>query len=385
MSGSKENKRANTDAEHHLFIIWEKARQYEKEILGDITKNFELISKTEVTWSPEKFSENLSRFYGANLPPGSGKEEHCGTGPFLVVIIKDHNPVYNDHETTSGLENVNSNVFLSKSRYREISLGGHKIHATNSTKEFDHDAALLFGDELDTYLTTRGRTITKRIHKDLAGAHGWSSLEELFFVLNKATRYVVMRNFDPLPGKYYSNEHGDIDILTDDYVHFQYVSNATPVFPEEYRVHNRVSINGEEVLFDFRYVGDGYYDTAWQKNILASRLFINGIFIPNERNHFYSLLYHALIHKYEIADDYVEKINQLNSQQLFTHRPINRAWFMQYGCSLLGSFLADNKYAITVPEESVRYNTRAVEKTRRGMWKRKPFWYLKKRVLRTIR
>ena len=78
--------------ELHLFIIWENASYKKDEILEDIKKSFEIIKIYKMIWDKDKFSENLSRFYGTNLPAGSGKEQHCGTGPFILIIVKDKNP-----------------------------------------------------------------------------------------------------------------------------------------------------------------------------------------------------------------------------------------------------------------------------------------------------
>ena len=78
--------------ELHLFIIWENARNKQEEIIKDIKENFEIINIYDICWSKDKFSNNLSRFYGTNLPKGSGKEQHCGNGNFLLIIIKDLKP-----------------------------------------------------------------------------------------------------------------------------------------------------------------------------------------------------------------------------------------------------------------------------------------------------
>ena len=82
--------------ELHLFIIWQNGREKQEEILQDIKENFKIIKLYEVEWDKEKFSNNLSRFYGTNLPKGSGKEVRCGNGKFLLVILKDLNPIYKE-------------------------------------------------------------------------------------------------------------------------------------------------------------------------------------------------------------------------------------------------------------------------------------------------
>ena len=45
--------------ETHLFILWENAREKEKEILEDIKKNFEILGLYNMKWNKENFSNNL--------------------------------------------------------------------------------------------------------------------------------------------------------------------------------------------------------------------------------------------------------------------------------------------------------------------------------------
>ena len=95
--------------EIHLFIIWEKARYKQDLILEDLNNKFSIIDVKEITWSKFYFSSNLTRFYGENLPKGSHKENHCGNGSFLAIIVEDLGPRYNERLTTKGLEKVNIN------------------------------------------------------------------------------------------------------------------------------------------------------------------------------------------------------------------------------------------------------------------------------------
>ena len=138
--------------ELHLFILWKNALYKKDEIINDMKSKFEIVNMYNLTWSNEKYSENLSRFYGTKLPDGSAKEEHCGRGTFLLVIVKDKSPVYNYRNTTAGKEYVNTNMFDSKAMYREWTGGGHKIHCTNSIKETNHDLTLLLDKNVEDYL-----------------------------------------------------------------------------------------------------------------------------------------------------------------------------------------------------------------------------------------
>ena len=60
--------------EIHLFIIWNNAYYELNEIISDISINFNILKQIEIIWSKDKFSENLTQFYGINLPNNSGKD-----------------------------------------------------------------------------------------------------------------------------------------------------------------------------------------------------------------------------------------------------------------------------------------------------------------------
>lgn len=345
--------------EYHLFIIWEHARTHEKEILRDIADSFDITHIFDIKWSKKHFPDNLSRFYGTNLPPGSDKEAHVGRGRFLVVLVDDKEPNYNHHETSRGVELVNSRTFSSKAKYRNLTGGGHKIHATNNKSEFSHDLFLLLSMNIEGVHKKYGKVHDETIFidKDLVGAEGWNNLEEVFNTLNETIEYVVMRNYTPLPEEYYSATHGDIDFLVRDYQNAQFILRAQPVFSEPYRVHNKIVVDRKEVLLDLRYIGDNYYDTSWQENILKTKLLYNNLYVMDEENHFYSLLYHALVHKPSVGDDYVSTLRSLNKNLAVTHKEINKQWFTNGSATTeLGVYLANKQYAITQPEQSVYYN-----------------------------
>ena len=118
------------------------------DILNDLKKKFELLEVYEVNWSPEFFSDNMSRFYGVNLPPGAFKANQHDFGPFLLCIIEDKNPIYGNRETAKGETHVNINTFDAKQTYRSWTGGGNNIHASNTEEETEHDLVLLLGKNL---------------------------------------------------------------------------------------------------------------------------------------------------------------------------------------------------------------------------------------------
>jgi len=311
--------------ELHLFIIWKNAECEKQRIIDDISKRFDIYTIYEVQWSEARFSENMSRFYGQKLPPNSSKELHCGVGLFTVVVLSDANPKYEVRNTTQGSTIVNVNLFDAKTLYRRWTGGGHRIHATDNLQETNHDLVLLFGLTTDEFLYKNKDKMwdgkTKIIRRDLTGAEDWKSIEELFHVLNATMDYVVLRNFEGLPEAYNIEGHGDIDLLVSDYKEAVWITNAKPVFKESHRVHNHIRIGSKKVAFDFRFLGDNYYDERWELQILNNRLpDTSGLYYrPNEEDYFYSLLYHAIMHKPTISKDYIQRLSMLAEKVKIEH------------------------------------------------------------------
>ena len=168
--------------ELHLIVLWHNARYREKEILEDIQKNLQIVECYDIKWSKDKVASNFTRFYGEKLDNGSFKEKECGTDSFLLVVVMDNSPVYEFVETSRGSEYVNVNLFNLKSKYREWTRGGHKIHTTNTPEETNHDITLLLGVNYEDYLAEHNGNWDgkiKSIERNLTGAEEWKSLEEI--------------------------------------------------------------------------------------------------------------------------------------------------------------------------------------------------------------
>ena len=286
--------------ELHLFILWERARAKEKEILKTIQSHLKILECYDIAWCKRDVANNFSRFYGTKLNNNSSKEKECGNGRFLLVTVLDESPEYGFLETSRGHEYLNTNLFQLKKKFRNLTGGGHKVHSTNSTREANHDITLLLGKNYHDYLKTAPSEWDgsyKRLEQNLIGCNGWNNLEELFYTLNNTINYVVLRNHECLPKQFCTIEHGDIDILVDDYQNAAFLLNAKPVYKTPNRVHHRNIVNEQEVFWDIRYVGDEYYCKEWQEAMLSTKVTQNSINIQSPENYFYSLVYHACIHK----------------------------------------------------------------------------------------
>ena len=363
--------------ELHLFIIWENGREKQQEIISDINNCFKIINVYEIEWDKDEFPNNLSRFYGTNLPKGSRKEVHVGNGKFLLVVIKVSNPVYETRMTSKGEKIVNINMFDKKSEYRELTGGGDKVHGTNNEIETNHDLTLLLDKNIEDYLKENNTTwdgSIKEIKKNLFGSEKWNTVSEMFYALNNCINYAILRNYETLPEEIYQNEHNDIDIICDSLEDAAYVLNAKPVFEEDYRVHYKTKVEDKVANFDLRHVGDNYYYIEMEKSILKNRIFNDkGFYTLNKNDYFYSLLYHALIHKEIFKEDYKIKLADMNIERIDKNTTIS-----EYAM-ILKKWMIVNEYIIVEPEDkTVMLNPKNVELF-------KPLVYRKKEIVEDLK
>lgn len=301
-------------SELQLFIIWSNAYYKRDEIICDIEKRFKILGIHKVSWNKTDFSKNLTRFYGENLPRNSNKEKLCGNDPFTLIVVEDNNPLYKTRMTSKGPKVVNVNMFDSKEMYRNWTGGGHLIHGTNSDEEFKHDIILLTGYSKFDYLKRYEANNSEIIYEDyteMPGENGWKDINQVLYVLNETVNYVVLRNFDGMFSDFSKRIHGDIDILTDNRYLTKLALNAKPVHSSKHRVQHIIKIGDGGTFLDIRYVGDNYYCKEWEENIIKNRIKDGrGFYRPDEDNFIYALLYHALVQKKKISEDYVDAFKQ---------------------------------------------------------------------------
>lgn len=337
-------------SELHLVVLWEFARGEEKRILEDLPRHVEVFHTEVLRW-PGDPKACFGRFYGANLADASGKVLTCGGGPFRLIVVRDNAPRYGLVETSRGLESANLNLFELKTLYREWTGGGHKVHTTNTVAEAEHDIFFLTGHTAAEWASGRPSGDLQV----LPGQGGWASLRELFSFLGRFSPYVVLRNAETLPDGFDPTLHGDIDLLVENADATARLLGARKVFPEPHRVHYEVTVAGRPVRFDFRFVGDGYYDTRWERQMLSRRVAADGVFLLHPEDAYFALVYHALYQKFEIAPDYVSKAAALAAAASLPWTDYADA------LSRLEEFLARNGYDKTRPADiSVRWNERLV-------------------------
>lgn len=143
---------------------------------------------------------------------------------------------------------------------------------------------------------------------------GWNNIEEMFAALHEADfKYIILRNYEEIDDdNFYTSGHADIDFLTIDGRKFAKIIHGYPRFTEDDGIHYIVKIQDTEVVVDTRTIGDGYYDTNWEKDMIYNRkLFAGRFYIADDVNYYYSLIYHAILQKRELADDYLHRLNEM--------------------------------------------------------------------------
>lgn len=165
------------EKELYLFILWQKARFMEKNIINDIKKNFEIYQSYEVKWTPELFANNLARFYGKKLPKGCRKEKEIGCGPFLLLFVYDNNPLCDKN-------NRNFNISSAKQKYRQL-LGANLIHASDNPEETLENSLFLLGKSIKEIEKETPQPSPILYHQDIKGISSWISIEEALDIVKK--------------------------------------------------------------------------------------------------------------------------------------------------------------------------------------------------------
>lgn len=173
----------------------------------------------------------------------------------------------------------------------------------------------------------------------------YRSLNDFFEELNKDVKYVILRNFENLFEDLTILAHPDMDFLCENRQKFLEIVSTESRGKSDDFVHRKVRIAGKEVAIDIREVGDGYLDSAWEKKILSNRVMTDrGFYVPDKENYLFSLLYHVLIQKKQIASDYQEKLKGVIGQaDVFERNSLLRQ---------LEEYMRTEGYQYTYPESS---------------------------------
>ncbi len=303
-------------------LLWPSGRAHEKEILTDLTSRFEVKRVFDISWSSDCFYQNMYRFYGDRQSTRTIKEKRGKGGAFRLFVVYDAQPEMEIRTTSRGLALVNSRFFDNKKRYRALVGGKFRIHGSNNAEEVDHDLALLIGMNSTDFLSAHPQGwdgIVTELSRDVTGARGWNSTQELFYTLNAAEPYLVRRPVERL------------EFLVLDAVRFSFLAGSK----------QHLLIAGKKIPCDTREIGDGFVDPQWARAMLANRVRDkDGVYRPRAEDQLYAWIYHALIHQRTLAPEDLAAFGGRTEQDLRSD---------------LYSFLVKHGYQVVEPRDTTLF------------------------------
>lgn len=340
---------SNNAPEFYLIILWEKCN-INPEIVKEKVKEFNMtVELTEGELEKKSQLQFIEQLYYKSITDFNEKIKRVGCNKFQIGIIKDENPNYSITPTTRGFQLINKNVFQLKKELRELSSVSDGVHISDTREESEHNIFLAFS------------IIYERINlKNLKfKPNKISTLEDAFSFLNISTKYVVQRNFDEVFDRDKANHgHGNIDILVEDTESVARLIGAIPATEDPLRKLYKLQFYENEILIYIRDVRDNYYDSIWSKEILHSRTFndVYNFYIPNHSNHIYMLMYHSLIHKFDLnSDSSKEYLDQL----IDLTKSIKGGEIHNWNEAIISlrRFMLKNQYFISTPiDKTVKVN-----------------------------
>lgn len=298
-----------------LFVLWEAARDVEAAVLADMSARFRILKQFEVMWSQAEWETHLRTFYGLVSPVWAVKRLRNGSGAFRVVMVEDSSPVYDLRANMRGqLEKVDVNVWEAKRRYRKQAGVKDAVHSSVNLRETRQNFAMLTGVPLAEFLArTDLDGAVEALSAPPVTERGWRDVWQFFRIMNECTPYVVLRNAQDIGADAASGLHGDIDLLVGNLNEFSAFAGAVKVKSKSWHSAYVVNIANRPVKLDLRVPGDGYYDEAWERDMLERRVLRDGLYVQGDGNDLTSLLYHALVHKETVSADYRERFGDIEA------------------------------------------------------------------------
>lgn len=141
----------------------------------------------------------------------------------------------------------------------------------------------------------------------------WDSLRSVFDQLNNSANYAILRNWEELSTEDFLQGHEDVDIICDNPKKVIKALGAVKEPVWGHNCHYFIKCGNKLIEIGIRYVGDDYYDSCWEKEMLSTRVFDKrlGAYVLAEDMYLYSLLYHAFLHKRKLSDDYYTRLKEM--------------------------------------------------------------------------
>ncbi len=322
-----------------ILVIWDSKNKDKIERKIKENKNINILDKIKLrkNFYKDIYKDKIfwiDQFYNKKISRNTNKLSKN----IFVYLIESINPVFklNKMIFSKNERVVDHKIFQFKKKIRNNRLS--IVHISDNFEESKRNAIFFSKSENDYPAKYFSKT-----------QHIFDSKNDFFKSLNrsKKLKYVVLRN--------QNSKKEDIDILVNDYYLFKkiadshsykkknltFISNSgDPIEDNGIKVSNYVKIKNEILKIDVRFIGDGYFDSNWQKKILNQRKFRHGYYIPNNENYIYSLIYHIVYHKGYIDNKYMSIIKKNFGLNIGDFDKITQ---------IINNYLSSKKFKITRP------------------------------------
>ncbi|NMP30446.1 hypothetical protein HII17_02625 [Thalassotalea sp. M1531] len=305
-------------------------------ITNAIEKNYAVLAVVNVNWQSQFVEQNLQRLkISANETQKKALK---------VVVYQIESPIY--------LRTIDNRYNVSLPENLTSLLSKQCVLYTTSLEQFFYSAGLIAGPKvLQEIISLKITSPVEYDVGDMAGSKGWVDFNEMFQVANWCSDWAVMRNAEYLPDDFWGNDK-DVDILCANLSDFINATNAEAKNLSD--ANFRVKIDNQMVDVDARVVGDDYYDQAWQRQMLKAKRIENTVPWLSKEDYFYSLFYHARVHKQSVKAVYIERLQALANELSinFSHDVL---YSNTLSAKLLDEFFKQNNYFITYPNDYACY------------------------------
>ena len=350
--------------EAHTFIVWQSGFNRLSRILWELSQLFDIKYAEKIIWNKKDIPKNLTKVYpNRDFDEDSPKVKEIGGNELFFILAVDKNPEIKDGVNIKAVDYKQLHRTQKKKKFLNPNL--NYLHGSDNTKEAFHNYQALTGKNMNAFNNLLKKEtviyIRKKRISDIELLYvpkkQFRNVFDVFDILNKYIKYVVLRNWELLSEKPTSETHGDIDILTEDYYDTLSLLDAKPITKKSFRVNHFVKVGKQFIPFDIRFVGDNYYDRKWEELMLKKRKFEKFFYRLDDIDHFWSLLYHAIFQKKKIAEDYQEKLNLLGKRiDGFSSKIVQNP---QRAKRFLRKHLRKNKIKIVKPtDKSVYFSAR---------------------------
>lgn len=157
-------------------------------------------------------------------------------------------------------------------------------------------------------------------------------------------KYIVLRNYESLTAQLNSGK--DVDLLCESKEQVVSILEAHSLSTRDDSYSYFTDILGQRILVDVREIGDDYYDSKWEAEMISNRRKFSDFYIADYDDYQYSLLYHSLIHKSEIGEKYLAQF-----KEIFGTIDKNRL------IKCLADYMREKKFKASIPLDSgVEFN-----------------------------